>query len=166
MRAVRPNALPWLGLSVLLIALDQWTKALALQHLQLHRPETVIPGWLDWTLTYNYGASFSFLSDAGGWQRWLFSGLAIGVSTLLAVWLSRIPRHDWRQALPFALIIGGALGNLVDRVRYGHVVDFIDAYWREHHWPAFNLADSAIVVGAIGLALFSLRAPAAAADAG
>jgi signal peptidase II len=166
MRAVRPNALPWLGLSVLLIALDQWTKALALQHLEYRVPVPVIEGWLDWTLTYNYGAAFSFLSDAGGWQRWLFSGLAVGVSLALAVWLARIPRRDWRQALPFALIIGGALGNLIDRMRYGYVVDFVDAYWGVHHWPAFNVADSAIVVGAIGLALFTLRAPAAAPDAG
>ena len=162
----KPSALAWLLLSALLIGLDQWTKALALQHLQLHQPVPVIPGWLDWTLTYNYGAAFSFLSDAGGWQRWFFSALAVGVSAMLAVWLARIPRRDWRQALPFALIIGGALGNLIDRVRFGYVVDFIDAYWNEHHWPAFNLADSAIVCGAIGLALFTILLPGKPANAG
>jgi signal peptidase II len=137
----------------------------ALAHLQLHQPVPVIEGWLNWTLTYNTGAAFSFLSDAGGWQRWFFSALAIVVSLLLAFWLTRIPRHDWRQALPFALIIGGALGNLIDRMRYGHVVDFVDAYWREHHWPAFNVADSAIVAGAIGLALFTLMTPTKPSDA-
>ena len=161
-----PSALAWLLLSAVLIGLDQWTKALALEHLELHRPETFIPGWIDWTLTYNYGAAFSFLSDAGGWQRWFFSALAVGVSTLLAFWLARIPRHDWRQALPFALIIGGALGNLIDRLRFGYVVDFVDAYWNQHHWPAFNLADSAIVGGAIGLALFTILLPGKPANAG
>ena len=159
---VRPNALSWLPLSATIIALDLWTKAIALAHLELHEPVAAIDGLLNWTLTYNTGAAFSFLSDAGGWQRWFFSALAIGVSILLSFWLTRTPRRDWRQALPFALIIGGALGNLVDRIRYGHVVDFIDVYWRGHHWPAFNIADSAIVAGAIGLALFTILLPAKA----
>ncbi|MCI1728905.1 MAG: signal peptidase II [Chiayiivirga sp.] len=165
MARVRPSALVWLLLSVAIIGLDLWTKALALAHLQLHEPVPVIDGLLNWTLTYNLGAAFSFLSDAGGWQRWFFSALAAGVSLLLVFWLSRLPRNDWRQAVPFALVIGGALGNLVDRVRFGHVVDFIDAYWGSYHWPAFNIADSAIVVGAIGLALSTLFTPARAADA-
>ncbi len=165
MARVRPSALVWLLLSVAIIGLDLWTKALALAHLQLHEPVPVIDGLLNWTLTYNLGAAFSFLSDAGGWQRWFFSALAAGVSLLLVFWLSRLPRNDWRQAVPFALVIGGALGNLVDRVRFGHVVDFIDAYWGSYHWPAFNIADSAIVVGAIGLALSTLFTPVRAADA-
>jgi signal peptidase II len=164
--APRPNALPWLLLSALLVVLDQWTKALALQHLELHRPVPVIAGWLDWTLTYNYGAAFSFLNVAGGGQRWFFSVLAVGVSLLLMFWLARIPRRDWRQALPFALIVGGALGNLIDRLRFGYVVDFVDAYWGTHHWPAFNVADSAIVAGAIGLALFTIVLPGKPANAG
>lgn len=166
MTSPKPNAAIWLLLSVAIIALDLWTKALALAHLELHQPVSVIDGLLNWTLTYNTGAAFSFLRDAGGWQRWLFSALAVGVSALLAFWLTRIPRGDWRQALPFALIIGGGLGNLVDRVRYGHVIDFIDAYWRDHHWPAFNVADSAIVGGAIGLALFTIQMPAKPKNAG
>lgn len=158
----RPNALSWLVLSATILVLDLWTKAIALANLELHRPIAAIDGMLNWMLTFNTGAAFSFLSDAGGWQRWFFSGLAIGVSTLLTVWLARTPRRDWRQALPFALIIGGALGNLVDRLRYGYVVDFIDAYWHEYHWPAFNIADSAIVGGAIGLAVFTILLPAKA----
>ena len=161
-----PNAAIWLLLSVVIIALDLWTKAIALANLQLHEPVPVIDGFLNWTLTRNYGAAFSFLSDAGGWQRWFFSALAVGISALLAVWLTRLPRNDWRQALPFALIIGGALGNLVDRLRFGYVVDFIDAYWKTHHWPAFNIADSAIVGGAIGLALFTILFPPQPAKAG
>jgi signal peptidase II len=150
----KPNALPWLLLSALIIALDLWTKHIALSTLQPFVPVPFIDGFWDWRLAFNTGAAFSFLSDAGGWQRWLFSGLAVGISGLLAFWLSRLPRNDWKQALPFALIIGGALGNLVDRLRYGHVVDFIDWYVGSYHWPAFNIADSAIVGGAIALALF------------
>ena len=164
--APRPNALPWLLLSAVVIVLDQWTKFLALEHLQLHRSVPVIPGWLDWTLVYYYGASFSFLIDYAGWQRWFFIALALGVITLLVVWLARIPRRDWRQALPFALIVGGALGNMIDRLRLGYVVDFVDVYWNEHHWPAFNVADSAIVAGAIGLALFTILLPGKPANAG
>jgi signal peptidase II len=155
----KPNALVWLVLSAIIIALDLWTKGIALDHLVLHEPVPVIDGWLNWTLTRNYGAAFSFLNNGEGWQRWLFTALAAAVSTVLAVWLSRIARNDWKQALPFALIVGGALGNMIDRVRFGYVVDFIDAYWGESHWPAFNIADSAIVGGAIGLALFTILMP-------
>nr|WP_246387564.1 signal peptidase II [Chiayiivirga flava] len=157
--------MPWLILSAIVLVLDLWTKEIALTHLALHEPVPVIDGLLNWTLTYNYGAAFSFLSDASGWQRWFFSALAVGVSILLTVWLARMPRHDWRQALPFALVIGGAIGNLIDRLRHGYVIDFIDAYWNQSHWPAFNIADSAIVAGAIGIALFSLLPHRRAADA-
>ncbi len=147
-----PGALAWLVLSGLVIWLDAFTKSLALEHLRLGEPVPVIDGLLNWTLVYNPGAAFSFLSDASGWQRWFFAALAVGMSALLTVWLARTERSDWRQALPFALVIGGALGNLVDRLVHGHVIDFIDAYWGAAHWPAFNVADSAIVAGAIGIA--------------
>lgn len=160
--ALRDSALMWLALSIVVIALDQWTKALALGALDYNRPVPVIDGLLNWTLLYNYGAAFSFLGNAGGWQKWLFSGLAVVISSLLAFWLSRLPRADWRQALPFALVIGGAIGNLIDRLRFGYVVDFIDVYYDVHHWPAFNIADSAIVVGAVLIAVsgFGERKPA------
>lgn len=148
-----PSALPWLALSGLILSLDAWTKSLALKHLVLHQPVPVIDGLLNWTLVYNPGAAFSFLSDASGWQRWFFSVLAIGISSLLAYWLYRTPRGDWRQALPYALVIGGAIGNLIDRLVHGHVVDFIDFYLGARHWPAFNIADCAVVCGAIGIAL-------------
>lgn len=151
-----PNALRWLLLSAIVIALDLWTKHLALAHLTYGNPVPVLGQTLNWTLVYNYGAAFSFLSDAAGWQRWFFSALAIGVSILLTVWLSRLPRSDWRQALPFALVIGGALGNLVDRLRYGYVVDFIDVDLGFYRWPAFNIADSAITVGAVLMIVFTL----------
>ena len=116
----------------------------------------MIPGFLNWTLAFNTGAAFSFLHDAGGWQRWLFSVLAVGVSAVLIVWLRRLPRGEWRTALPLALVIGGALGNLVDRVRFGRVTDFIEVYYQQWSWPAFNVADSAISVGAVLLIVFGL----------
>jgi signal peptidase II len=150
----KPNALPWLLLSLLVIALDQLGKHVALAELQPYTPRAVIPGLLNWTLAFNPGAAFSFLAGADGWQRWLFAALAIGISALLAFWLSRTARRDWRNAAPFALIIGGALGNLIDRLRFGHVTDFIQVYWRDWAFPAFNIADSAISIGAVLLLLF------------
>ncbi|UNK44105.1 signal peptidase II [Luteimonas sp. S4-F44] len=149
-----PNALPWLTLSVVVIALDQLTKWWVLTSLPEYTAIPVIEGFWNWYRTYNTGAAFSFLADAGGWQKWFFTILAIVISGVLAVWLARTPRRDWRTALPFALVIGGALGNVIDRQIHGHVVDFIQWHWRDHYWPAFNLADAAIVGGAIGIALF------------
>jgi len=151
-----PNALPWLWLSALLIALDQLSKWYFLGVLDYAEAVPVVEGFWNWKLVYNHGAAFSFLADASGWQRWFFSALAVGISALLVVWLARLPRRHWYEALPFALIIGGALGNLVDRLRFGYVVDFIHWYWRDFHWPVFNIADSAIMVGAIALIAFSL----------
>jgi signal peptidase II len=162
---VRSNALSWLLLSIAIIVADQITKVIVLGHLQLHETIPVIDGLLNWTLAYNEGAAFSFLADAGGWQRWFFTGLAVVVSAVLVVWLARTPRTDWRTALPLALVIGGAIGNVIDRIRFGHVVDFIDVYWNGAHFPAFNIADSAISVGAVILIVFGLfggkAAPAA-----
>ena len=149
------GALPWLWLSLVVIALDQVTKHVALGALSPYEPQAVIPDVLNWTLAFNRGAAFSFLAGEDGWQRWLFTTLAIGVSAMLAYWLARTPRRDWRNALPLALIIGGAIGNLVDRVRFGHVTDFIQVHWRDDwFFPAFNVADSAISVGAVLLVLF------------
>lgn len=151
------NALVWLILSASVIAIDQASKAIALAGLQFHVPRPVIPGFLNWTLAFNSGAAFSFLAGAEGWQRWFFTVLAVVVCAMLMVWLRRTPRRDWRVALPLALIIGGALGNLIDRTRFGQVTDFIQVYYREWAWPTFNIADSAISVGAVMLILFGLR---------
>ena len=156
MARVARNALPWLALSLLVIVLDQASKRWVLASLPEFTAVPVVEGAWNWYRTYNTGAAFSFLADAGGWQAWLFSALALGISALLAFWLSRTPRGDWRNALPYALIIGGALGNVIDRIQHGHVIDFIQWYWRDHYWPAFNIADSAIVGGAIGIVLFGL----------
>ena len=157
MRSTHPNALPWLLLSAAVIALDQATKALVMAYVLPGQRWTVVPHLLDLTLAYNTGAAFSFLAGAGGWQRWLFGLLAVGISLALAVALARVPRGAWRTALPFALIIGGAVGNLVDRLRFGHVVDFVLVHWRnDWFYPAFNAADSAITVGAVLLVGFSI----------
>jgi signal peptidase II len=153
--AIKQNALPWLGLSALMIVLDQWTKWLAVAHLQFQQPLPVIDGFWNWNLTHNTGAAFSFLAQAGGWQHAFFIGLAVLISATLSFWLSRTARGEWRTALPFALIIAGALGNVIDRLRLGYVVDFIEWYYRGFHWPVFNVADSCIVVGATLMVLFN-----------
>jgi len=157
----KPNALPWLLLSALVIALDQLSKWWALAALQpAGQPHPVIPGFLNWTLAFNPGAAFSFLAMGDGWQRWLFVVLALVISAVLVMWLARTPRRDWRTALPLAFIIGGAIGNLIDRAHLRYVIDFIHWYWgaQNWHWPTFNVADSAISTGVVLLLLDSVRA--------
>jgi signal peptidase II len=152
----KPNALVWLIVSFLVIDLDQITKAVVRHTLVPYMPHEVIPRVLNWTLAFNRGAAFSFLADSSGWQTWLFGLLAVVVCIGLIVWLARTARRDWRTALPVALIIGGALGNLIDRLIHGQVTDFIQVYWRAWSFPAFNIADSAITVGAVLLIAFGL----------
>ncbi len=156
-QAPKPNALVWLLLSAVVIGLDQWSKHWVLTSLPEFQPVTVIEGYWNWYRTYNPGAAFSFLAEAGGWQKYFFATLAIGISGMLTYWLSRTPRGHWREALPFSLVIGGALGNLIDRLLHGHVVDFIQWHWKEvYYYPSFNIADSAIVGGAIALVVFGV----------
>jgi signal peptidase II len=150
--AFPPYSWVWLAVSALVILLDWQTKQWASEALELYRPQEVF-SWLNITLAHNYGAAFSFLSDAGGWQRWFFMMLASGISMVLLVWLVRLPRKDWLTALGLSLILGGAIGNLVDRVQLGFVVDFIDVYYKNWHFPAFNVADSAITCGVFLLLL-------------
>ena len=150
----RYGHLKWLWLSVLVMVLDQATKFYFDGILQMYEQIVVIPDLLSWTLAYNTGAAFSFLADSGGWQRWLFTLIAVVVSVVLVVWLKRLGRGDTWLAVALALVLGGAVGNLFDRVVLGHVVDFILVHWQDRwRFPAFNLADSAITVGAIMLAL-------------
>lgn len=141
-------------MTAIIILLDWYTKRLASEALVLYRPYEVF-SWLNMTLAHNYGAAFSFLSDAGGWQRWFFTVLASGVSLVLLVWLLRLPREEWLTGLGLSLILGGAIGNLIDRIQLGYVVDFVDVYYKEWHYPAFNVADSAITCGVI-LLLFDV----------
>ena len=143
-----PHNLWWVGLSIVAIILDQWTKWIAVSHLNYADPVPVLP-FLNWTLLHNYGAAFSFLSDAGGWQRYFFTSLAALVSVIFVFWLMRMPKTVTILPMAIALILGGAVGNLIDRVTLGYVVDFIHVYYNNSHFPAFNLADSAITLGTI-----------------
>jgi len=138
----------WLFLAAVLIALDLWTKHLATQNLELYRPR-VTTDWLNLTLAHNDGAAFSLLAGAGGWQRWFFTTIAVLVSGVLMVWLKRLPNSARLLPVSLMLVLGGAIGNMVDRVRLGYVVDFIDVHYQGWHWPAFNIADSVIVVGVV-----------------
>lgn len=140
--------LKWLWLSAFVVVLDQLTKWFAETLLVIHEPVPVL-AFFNLTLMYNPGAAFSFLADAGGWQRWFFLILSVVVSGILIIWMSRLKRHEIRLAVALALIVGGAIGNLIDRVLYGHVIDFIQLYYESWYWPAFNIADSAITVGAV-----------------
>ncbi|MDT8438483.1 MAG: signal peptidase II [Wenzhouxiangellaceae bacterium] len=148
----------WLLLAGLVVALDLWTKQLASMHLEMYQP-IAVTGWFNLTLAHNTGAAFSLLADAEGWQRWFFIIVGSGISVFLLVWLWRLPLSA--RALPVALmlILGGAIGNLADRFRLGYVVDFIDLHYAGWHWPAFNIADSAIVIGVTLMLVESLFPP-------
>ena len=142
------RAFAWYALSLLVLALDQFTKWLAETNLTFNEPIPVIEPFLNWTLAYNYGAAFSFLADAGGWQKWFFSGLALVMALFLTIYLTRAPRQAKLLSLGLALVLGGAVGNLIDRLRLGKVVDFIHVHYADvWHYPIFNIADMAIMIG-------------------
>ena len=146
----------WMILISAVILFDQISKLAAVMNLTLQVPLVVMP-YVNLTLIYNDGASFGLLSGAGGWQRWLFIAAAFIVSAYLYVWLKKIHAEDQWTAVGLALIIGGAVGNVIDRLIYGHVIDFIDIYYQVYHWPVFNAADSAIVIGAMILIIAIAR---------
>lgn len=148
----------WLLVIVVAIVLDQYTKYLAESLLNYAQPVAWLPV-LDMTLHYNRGAAFSFLNEAGGWQRWFFTALAFAVSGYLLVWLMKLRREQWLLSLALSLVAGGALGNVIDRIRFGHVVDFISVHWGSSYFPTFNVADAAITVGAACLILDMLLNP-------
>lgn len=148
--------LGWFALVLLVIILDQSTKQLALGALQPYQAQPVLP-FLNVTLAFNSGAAFSFLNDAGGWQKWFLTVFALLMSGVLSLWLYRVPLSKRATACGVSLILGGALGNLIDRFHHGFVVDFIELYYRQYHWPVFNIADSAICIGAVLLVLVTLR---------
>ncbi|MGL5997691.1 MAG: signal peptidase II [Pseudomonas proteolytica] len=153
-KSSRFGRLGWLVLSLLVLVIDQVSKAHFEGSLEMFQQIVVIPDYFSWTLAYNTGAAFSFLADSGGWQRWLFALIAVVVSAVLVVWLKRLGRNDTWLAIALALVLGGALGNLYDRIALGHVIDFILVHWQNrYYFPAFNFADSAICVGAVMLAL-------------
>jgi signal peptidase II len=152
----RGRAARWLILSVLIVLADQASKSYITVHFGEFEHATILPV-LDITRMHNVGAAFSFLASASGWQRWMFIGLALIVSMGIIVWLLRLPdRTNPLLACGLALVLGGALGNVIDRIRLGHVIDFIHFHWNEAYFPAFNVADSAITVGAACLLLDAL----------
>lgn len=148
----------WISLVLVVVSvvLDQYTKALASTHLTYGVPVYVTP-FLDWTLLHNPGAAFSFLSDQGGWQRWFFTAIAALVSLVLVVWIAKLGVEKLWESIALALVLGGAVGNLIDRVQLGYVVDFISMHYQAHYWPAFNIADSGICLGVAMLIIDMLR---------
>ena len=148
--------LKWIWLAVVVVILDQLTKYVASASLEMYQPIAVMP-MLNWTLMHNPGAAFSFLANESGWQRWFFSVIAIVVSVVIVLWIKRLEQHEKWQAIALALILGGALGNVIDRIWLGYVVDFIDVYYEQWHWPAFNIADSAIFIGVAMIIIDSVR---------
>ena len=138
----------WLSISVLVVLLDQITKYIANTGLVYAEAVPVVPSF-NLTLLYNRGAAFSFLSDAAGWQRWFFVAISLGASVLLIVWLRKLKPQQRVLAVALSLVLGGAVGNLIDRLWLGYVIDFIQLYYKGFYWPAFNVADSAISVGAV-----------------
>lgn len=149
------GGLKWLWISAVVIAFDQVTKIAATANLAMHEAVEIMP-MFNFTLAHNTGAAFSFLSDAGGWQRWFFTGIAVVVSVAITVWMKRLDDKQRWLTISLALILGGAIGNVWDRITLGYVIDFIDVYYGDWHWPAFNIADSAITVGAVMLAIDAL----------
>jgi signal peptidase II len=151
---MRNSSLRLLWISVLVIVLDQIAKQVAQASLPLHQLVEVLPGF-DWYLTYNKGAAFSFLADAGGWQRWFFTITTVVISVVILFWIKQVPREEKITAVSLCLILGGALGNLIDRIYLGYVIDYIQVWLGSYPWPAFNIADAAISVGAVILILSS-----------
>ena len=147
---------PFYLLSAVVIVLDQVTKIWVESALHYREVVEVIP-FFNLTLAYNPGAAFSFLADQPGWQRWFLSALAIVVSLVLVVWIKKLRQEEYSLGYPLALILGGAVGNVIDRIAYGHVIDFLDVYYKNQHWPAFNIADSAICVGAVLMIWLSFK---------
>lgn len=149
----------WYALALLVLGLDQLSKGWIVAHFEYGQPWE-ITRFFNLTLLHNTGAAFSFLSDAGGWQRWFFTTVAAVVSVVLVIWLARVKDTNRMESLALALVLGGALGNLYDRVALGYVVDFIVIHYEHHYWPAFNIADSAIVAGAGLLLIGGFKTPA------
>ena len=153
MTSSRPQ-LKWLWISLWIVGMDQATKQIAEPQLVPHQAVNLLP-YFDWYLTYNKGAAFSLLADAGGWQRWLFTAIAIVISFVIVQWIRKLPGEETLTAISLCLILGGAIGNLIDRILLGHVIDYIQVWLGSYPFPAFNLADAAISVGAVLLILSS-----------
>jgi len=155
---VPTGMLHWLWITVVIVVLDQITKNMASHYLNLYESIEVMP-MFNITLAHNTGAAFSFLAQEGGWQRWFFAVIAVVVSVALTIWLKTLPKTNRWLAISLALILGGAIGNVYDRIVLGYVVDFLDVYWGMSHFPAFNIADAGITIGAVMMAIDVIRNP-------
>jgi signal peptidase II len=144
---ISSTGLRFLWISVIVFVVDQWTKHAVIDGMTLYQSIQIVP-FFNFTYVHNYGAAFSILYDAGGWQRYFLSAIALGVSALILWWLRGTRKEQILLPVAFSFILGGALGNVYDRMVYGYVIDFLDLYYGSYHWPAFNIADSAIFIGA------------------
>ncbi len=154
----RETGLRWLWLTLICLIADQITKQLVVGSMDLYQSINISP-FFSITYVRNLGAAFSFLADQGGWQRWFFCGVAAIASIVFVYWLAKTPKSNRYLCIAFALMLSGALGNLVDRLLFGYVIDFLDFYIRDKHWPAFNIADSMIFIGAFLMILDSFKKP-------
>jgi len=141
------TGLKWLWLTLLWLVVDQITKYWVADSFMLYESVSVLPIF-SITYVHNLGAAFSFLADQGGWQRWFFTAIAAIASVVFIIWLAKTPKSQSLLSIAFALMLSGALGNLIDRVLFGYVIDFLDFHWKSNHFPAFNVADSMIFIGA------------------
>lgn len=148
--------LKWIWVTAVVVVLDQLTKYIASSSMDLYQQIAVMP-MFNWTLMHNPGAAFSFLANEAGWQRWFFAAIALIVSVVIVLWIKKLKQHEKWQAIALAMILGGAIGNVIDRIWLGYVVDFIQVYYQQWYWPAFNLADSAISVGVAMIIIESIR---------
>lgn len=151
----RPAIWPWLLAALLIVVADQFTKAVILANYR-YADQTVVTSFFNIVRAHNTGAAFSFLADADGWQRWAFTGIGVAAAVFIT-WMLKSHAGQTLFSLSMTLILGGAIGNVIDRMMHGYVVDFLDFHWAGRHFPAFNLADSAITLGAILLVLDELR---------
>lgn len=147
MKLFKDTGWHWWWLIMLVLVADQLSKWYVIENFMLHESVSVLP-FFSFTYARNYGAAFSFLGDASGWQRWFFTVIAIAVSAVIAVWLSRLAKAQWKLTLALALILSGAIGNVIDRSLHGYVVDFLHVFYQNWHYPIFNIADCAICIGA------------------
>ncbi|AIY65012.1 lipoprotein signal peptidase [Pseudoalteromonas piratica] len=146
------SGLIWLVLSIVLLALDQITKWVVSTEMSLYQTIDILPVF-NFTYVHNYGAAFSFLSEAGGWQKYFFSTIAVTISVLLIYWLKKLPATNKLLCSAYALVLAGAIGNLIDRLVHGYVIDFLHVYYQQYDFPVFNIADVAISIGAALLLL-------------
>ena len=154
----KESGLRWWWLTLAFLFVDQVTKHLVAGQMDLHQSIEVLP-FFNITYVHNLGAAFSFLADQGGWQRWFFTAIALIASVIFVVWLAKTPKENRILGIAFALLLSGAVGNLIDRVLFGYVIDFLDFYIGTYRWPAFNVADSVIFIGAALMIYDSFKNP-------